>query len=300
LTIRNLGALLLLAVAGLLVFWAVTKPHPIAAADVPQHKVDVANGRLLYTAAGCHSCHLASPALQGENAELPSGGTPFKTPIGILYPPNLTPDKETGIGDWSSIEFVNAVQRGIGKSGSHLIPAFPYTSYAKMKVEDVLDIKAYLDTLTPIKNPVPAHNVFALPLVRFGLGGWKFIGLDDAKFEADPTQSVSWNRGAYLVNGPGHCNECHTPRTIFMTSNTSRALQGGPHPEGIGKVPSLVNLLGRTRFKDEADLAAALQFGGTFGYEGLAAGGMGKVQANLAKLPEADVKAIAEYLASLK
>lgn len=292
---------MLLAATGFLGFWAITKPNPLTAAALPQHQVDVANGQVLYTAAGCHSCHLPGPELSGSvDAAVPAGGVPLKTPIGILYPANLTPDEATGLGTWSDVDFVNAVQRGLGKSQGHLIPAFPYTSYAKMKVEDVLDIKAYLDTLPAINNAVKPHDVLALPVVRFGLGGWKFIGFDDAKFANVESQSPTWNRGAYLVNGPGHCNECHTPRTVFMTSNMSKMLQGGPHPEGVGKVPSLINLVGRGRFKDTADLTTALQFGGTFGYEGLAAGGMGKVQANLGKLPEADVKAIAEYLTSLK
>jgi mono/diheme cytochrome c family protein len=290
---------MLLAAAGLLGFWVLTKPAPITLADLPAHQANAANGEVLFHAAGCHSCHLPTADSKIDQI-LPAGGTAFKTPVGTLYPANLTPDPETGIGQWSTADFVNAVQHGIGKSGNHLIPAFPYTSYARMKVEDVLDIKAYLDTLPPTKNQVLSHNVLALPLVRFGLGGWKFIGFDTAKFANDATQSSQWNRGAYLVNGPGHCNECHTPRTLFMTSDTSKFLQGGPHPEGVGKVPSLVGLIGRGKYKDEADLVSAMQFGGALGYENLAAGGMGKVQNNLSKLPEADVKAIAAYLVSLK
>lgn len=222
------------------------------------------------------------------------------TSVGTLYPPNITPDTETGIGGLSDIEFVNAMQKGIGRAGGHLIPAFPYTSYKNMKVEDVLDIKAYLMSLVPVKNPVPAHDVLALPLVRFGLGGWKFIGLDESKTSAVAAQSESWNRGKYLVEGPGHCAECHTPRTLFMTSDTSRYLAGGPHPEGDGKVPSLIDLVGRGKYKDAPDLVSAFKFGEMMGYGKMSSGGMGKVQTNLSKLPEADLKAIAEYLVSLK
>ena len=96
---------------------------------------------------------------------LPAGGTAFKTPVGTFYPPNLTPDPETGIGKWTDLEFVNAVQRGISPEGENLIPAFPYTSYARMKTTDVLDIKAYLATLPAIKSPTKAHDVVALPIV---------------------------------------------------------------------------------------------------------------------------------------
>jgi mono/diheme cytochrome c family protein len=259
----------------------------------------VANGEVLFNAGGCHSCHLPSKE-SGLGQGSVAGGTALKTPVGVLYPPNLTPDPETGLGNWTDIEFVNAMQKGIGKNGGHLIPAFPYTSYAHMKVEDVLDIKAYLMTLEPIKNAVPSHDVFALPLVRRGLGAWKFLGLDETKTVVDASQTDSWNRGKYLVNGPGHCNECHTPRTVFMSSDTSKYLAGGPHPEGVGKVPSLLDLAGREKYKDAADLTLAFQNGETFGYARLASGGMGQVQTNLSKLPEADVKAIAEYIMSLK
>jgi mono/diheme cytochrome c family protein len=286
-------------VAGLVAFWGLTKPRPLTAADLPQHTVDLANGERLYHAAGCHSCHL--PAKEaGLDAALPAGGAPLVTPVGTLYPANLTPDPETGLGGWSDVDFVNAVQRGIGKSGGHLIPAFPYTSYAHMRVEDVLDIRAYLATLAPVKNSTPAHDVLALPMVRFGLGGWKLLGFDASPFVPDASQSPEWNRGAYLVNGPGHCNECHTPRTLLMTSDTSRFLAGGPHPEGEGRVPSLRGLVERGRYKDVKDIASALQFGEMLGYDKISSGGMGRVQANMAKLPEADILAIATYLGSLK
>jgi mono/diheme cytochrome c family protein len=297
---RFIGVLALLAALGLIGFWLVTEPRPLLAAVLPQHTGDVVNGERLYHAGGCHSCHKIDPKLSGIDAKLPAGGTAFKTPIGIFYPPNLTPDAETGLGKWSDVEFVNAMQRGIGREGSHLIPAFPYTSYAKMKTEEVIDIRAYLASLPAVKNQVPEPNVLALPLVRRGMGAWKIIGFDDTKFAPDPQQSESWNRGAELVNGPGHCNECHTPRTIFMTSDSSRFLAGGPHPDGAGKVPSLRDLVGRGRYKDAADLVSALQFGETMGYDKLSSGGMGSVQTNLSKLPEADLQAIAEYLISQK
>jgi mono/diheme cytochrome c family protein len=296
---RNITGLALVAALGLVGFWAITKPRPLTAEQLPQHTADIANGEKLFHASGCHSCHLPTKDSGLETASV-AGGTPMHTPVGTLYPPNLTPDPETGIGNWSDADFVNAIQKGIGKNGSHLIPALPYTSYAKMKSEDVLDIKAYLMTLAPIKNQVPSHDVLGLPVVRFGLGGWKVIGLDETKTVADSAQSESWNRGKYLVDGPGHCAECHTPRTLFMTSDTANYLAGGPHPEGVGKVPSLRDLSGRGKYKDAADLASAFQFGEMMGYSRLASGGMGQVQTNLSKLPEADVKAIAEYIMSLK
>ncbi len=299
-TKRNLSGLALLAVLGLAAFWVITMPRPLTADAIPAHSADLVNGKNLYNAGGCHSCHLAAKDVASADPDLPAGGMPLVTPIGTLYPPNITPDPETGIGTWTDVNFVNAMQKGLSPEGEHYIPAFPYTSYTHMKVEDVLDIKAYLMSLTPVKNQVKDHAVFALPIVRRGLGAWKIIGLDEDKFVADASQSESWNRGKYLVNGPGHCNECHTPRTMLMTSDNANYLLGGPHPEGKGKVPSLHNLVGRGKYKDAADLTLAFQNGELMGYDRMASGGMGAVQSNLSKLPEADVKAIAAYIISLK
>ena len=292
---RKLKALTLVAVSGLLVFWVASAPHPFVTTNIPAHTANLENGKLLYNIGGCISCH-ASEA----DAAVPAGGKPLTTPIGVLYPPNLTPDLETGLGKWSNVDFVNAMQKGLHPDGAHLIPAFPYTSYAHMKVEDVLDIKAYLESLPPIKNATKPNEVFALPIVRRGLGVWKWMGLDETKFVADANQTPSWNRGAYLVNGPGHCAECHTPRTLFMTSDTSKMFQGGPHPDGKGKVPSLGDLAGRGRYKDAKDLVLAFQNGEELGYDKMSSGGMGEVRSNIAKLPEADIAAIAEYVMSLK
>ncbi len=295
-----LGGLALAGALGLLAFWLVSMPRPLATSALPQHQADVGNGERMYHAAGCHSCHLAPEGFAAAAADLPVGGKAFKTPIGVLYPPNLTPDPETGLGKWTDLDFVNALQKGLGRHNEHLIPAFPYTSYAKMRTEDVLDLKAYLATLPPVVNAAKAHEVFALPVVRRGLGAWKWIGFDENKTIDDPAQSVSWNRGRYLVDGPGHCNECHTPRNLFMASDQSRYLAGGPHPEGTGKVPSLRDLTGRGRYKDAADLASAFEFGEVMGYDKMSSGGMGAVQTNLSLLPAGDRQAIADYLVTLQ
>ncbi len=285
---------------GLAAFWVLSAPRPLTAADLPAHTADIANGEKLYNAAGCRSCHKAAADLKDADPNLPAGGTALKTPVGTLYPPNLTPDTETGIGAWSDLDFVNAVQRGISNGGGHYIPAFPYTSYAAMRTEDVLDIRAYLATLPAVKSPPRAAAIPLAFIVRRGIGLWKWIGLDTARWQPDPARSETWNRGSYLVTGPGHCAECHTPRTIFMSRDDRKAFQGGPHPEGVGKVPSLRDLIGRGRYKDAKDIASALQFGEIMGYDKVSSGGMGQVQSNISKLPETDIAAIGEYLASLK
>lgn len=297
---RTLAALALLAALGIGVFWVVSAPQPLTAAALPAHAPDLANGERLYNAGGCRSCHKPSPELKDADPALPSGGFPLKTPIATLYPPNLTPDLESGLGGWSDLDFVNAVQRGISPRGRHYIPAFPYTSYAAMRIADVLDIKAYLKSLPAVKAPPRDVGVPLAFLLRRGVGAWKLLGLDATPWRPEPARSESWNRGSYLVSAPGHCGECHTPRNFLMIRDDSRHLAGGPHPEGEGKVPSLRGLVERNRYKDAKDLATALQFGETFGYDKLSSGGMGDVQANLAKLPEADIRAIADYLVSLR
>jgi mono/diheme cytochrome c family protein len=170
-----------------------------------------------------------------------------------------------------------------------------------MPVEDLLDLWAYLSTLRPVAAERRGPDVPMPGLARRAVGLWKRLALDEAEFRPDPERSEVWNRGAYLVNGPGHCGECHTPRNALMIPDPDRALAGGPHPRGDeGEVPSLLDLEGRGRYSGVADLVLALQFGETLGYDKLSSGGMADVQMNLAKLPEDELGAISEYLLSLK
>ena len=297
---KFLVSVLVIGAAGLGAAWVLSAPDPLSEAAIPAHTPDVANGKIMYNAAGCFSCHKPGPELKDADQSLPAGGMAFKTPVGVFYPPNLTPDPDTGLGKWTDLEFVNAVQRGLSPEGQHLIPAFPYTSYARMKTEDVLDIRAYLATLQPVVSPEKPAEIPAPWLLRRGVGLWKHLGLDTTPWQPDPAQSASWNRGAYIANAPGHCNECHTPRNVFMVPDMSRQFAGGPHPEGQGKVPSLRDLLGRGKYKDAADLTLAFQNGEMLGYENMSSGGMGAVQTNMSKLPQADVEALADYIVSLK
>jgi mono/diheme cytochrome c family protein len=295
-----IAAVALLVVLGGTVFFILTKPNPLAASDLPQHTADLARGKILYIIGGCISCHKPSPEAADKDSELPSGGRALVTPIGTFYPPNITSDPATGIGNWSKLDFVNAVHRGISPRGKHYIPAFPYTSYHRMPLSDVLDLQAYAATLPPVSSPNRPHDIRFPSLVRRAVGLWKRLAMRDPSFAPDPAHTESWNLGAYLVNAPGHCGECHTPRDLFMIADESRHLAGGPHPERKGKVPSLRNLLGRGRYADADELTSAMRFGEMMGFDRLSRGGMGDVQANLAKLPEDHVRAIAEYLISLK
>jgi len=298
--LRAAGALLVFGIVGAIVLLLLTRPRPLDVSALPAHTPDPARGEVLFHAGSCGACHKAAEAAPGADEGLPTGSAAFPTPIGTFYPGNLTPDPETGIGRWSEIDFVNAVTRGLSPDGTHYFPAFPYPSLRLMPLEDVLDLHAYLVSLPAVRSPHREPDLPMTALARRGVGLWKRLALDDRHFEADPARSDSWNRGAYLTNGPGHCGECHTPRNWLMIADESRHLEGGPHPGGKGRVPSLRGLVERGRYKDVSDLTLALRFGETLGYDKLSAGEMAKIQMNLARLPESDVQAISEYLLSLK
>ena len=298
---RKLAVLLAgIVVVGIAVFMVLSAPQPFDGKVLPAAKPrDLVNGKVMYDAGGCISCH--KPAKGAGDASLPSGGAPLVTPVGTFYPPNITGDVKTGIGKWSDLQFINAMMAGISPKGQHYFPAFPFTSYTRMKTFDVLDLKAYLLSLKKVDTSgQKTTNLLAEPILRRGMGLWKKLGFKRNLFVADSSQSASWNRGAYLVAGPGHCNECHTPRNFAMGLDFSRHLAGGPHPEGKGKVPALRGLKNAKRFSSVDDLNSALRFGEILGYEDMSSGGMGDVQTNMSKLPEADTKAIAEYLWSLR
>jgi mono/diheme cytochrome c family protein len=286
------------AVSAAAILIVVTAARPSGQA-LPAHGSDPARGEVLYHAGGCISCHKAS-ATAGVTGT-PTGGAAFPTPVGTFWPGNLTPDPETGLGKWTAEQFVDAMVLGVSPDRQHYFPAFPYPSYRNMRVADLLDLWAYLMTLEPVSSPGHAPDVPMPRLARRAVGLWKRLALGEAGIRPDPERSEAWNRGAYLVNGPGHCGECHTPRNALMVPETSRGFAGGPHPRGDeGEVPSLLDLVGRGRYSDVSELTLALQWGETLGYDKLSSGGMADVQMNLALLPEEDLRAIAEYLLSLE
>ena len=293
-----------LAVLGAAVFWVVTAPSPIEASALPSaYKPVIANGERLFNAGGCASCHAKPDDGKCDNPryadyERLGGGRCLKTPFGTFNVPNISSDKADGIGAWTDQQFVSAMTRGISPSGEHYYPSFPYTSYARMPVSDVLDLKAYLLSLPAVSGKTPAHNL-PLPLQwRRSLGGWKFLNFESATFAPDPTKSAEWNRGAYLVAGPGHCNECHTPRDPLGGAYTSFRLAGGPNPEGQGWIPNLTQSKSGLADWSKDDIATYLGTGLTPGGD-FVGGSMVAVQGNMAKLPVEDRRAIAEYLKSL-
>jgi mono/diheme cytochrome c family protein len=277
----------------------VTRPARFPDGSLPVHRADLANGERMYHAASCAYCHRSAQG-EGPTAGLPVGDAPFATPIGAFYPGNLTPDRETGLGAWTEAQFVDAMVHGTSPDGRHYFPAFPYGSFRRMRVQDVLDLFAYLRTLPAVRAAARRPQVPLEPVARLGVGLWKSLALDEPGFTPPAGGSESGSRGAYLANGPGHCGECHTPRDLLMRPDERRHMAGGPHPAGEGSVPSLRGLVARARYQDAADLTLALQHGETFGYDKLSSGGMGAIQANLAKLPEADLRALSDYLVGLQ
>ncbi|HXF54633.1 MAG TPA: cytochrome c [Hyphomicrobiaceae bacterium] len=292
---RSLLVLLLLVFAGVAGFYVLTEPRPLAAEDLPAHKPDLANGETMFWAGGCASCH-ATP--QQEDKKLLGGGLKLGSPFGTFAVPNISPDPEHGIGRWSEVEFVNAMVRGLGRGGEHLYPAFPYTSYQRMALADVRDLFAYLRTLKPVPTPSPAHELPFPYSFRRGLGLWKLIYLDGMPFKADPARSSELNRGAYLVEGPAHCAECHSPRDAFGGIDAQRRFAGGPDPEGKGWVPNITPHEDGIASYSAKDIAYLLETGTTPEFDSVGST-MALVVESTAKLTPEDRAAIAAYIKSL-
>jgi mono/diheme cytochrome c family protein len=291
---RNLAILaLIVLVLGFATFWLITTPETVAARALPSYRPDVANGRVIFYAGGCAACH-ATP--QQDDLSRLGGGRGLKTPFGTFYAPNISPDPHDGIGAWSEADFVTAMWKGTSPDGRHYFPAFPYDSFDKVKLEDVRDLFAYLKTLPPVSGRAPDHDVRFPFSMRRLVGVWKFLFLDDAPIRTDPSKSAAWNRGAYLVNGPGHCAECHSPRNMLGGLVADQRFAGGPDAEGEGWVPNITQK--ELASWSEKDIAYLLETGDT--PDGDSVGGsMTAVVKNTAQLSADDRAAIAAYVKSL-
>src|SRR5947208_2312625 len=223
-------------VAGL---WIIRGPGPLAFADGPKialadyHSANptgvpaslaraslVERGAYLAKAADCQACHTAA------GGKSYTGGVGCKLPFGTLYSTNITPDRETGIGNYSDQDFLNAVHRGIRHDGARLYPAMPFASYTTMSDDDALAIKAYLFSLPPVHAPAPA-NTLTFPFnQRWAMMFWSALFNRDSRFEPDISKSPEWNRGAYLAEALAHCGECHTPRNLAFALDNGKKFAG--------------------------------------------------------------------------
>lgn len=286
----NTKAKWLLFVAGAfcLFFWLLTRPQTLVTDDLEAYKPDPVDGEQLFHAGGCAACH-------GSGLE---GGLEMATAFGTFRVPNISPDPVNGIGDWSGEDFLNAMKAGVSPDGRHYYPAFPYTSYTRMDDRDVLDLKAYIDSIPASGNQVGAHDIGFPWSIRRGIGLWKKLYLDQALVAVTGQENAQLERGRYLVEAVGHCGECHTPRNAFGAIDTARWLAGGPNPDGEGRVPNITPHEDGIGSWSEKDIAYYLESGFTPDFD-MVGSSMVEVQENIARLSNEDRAAIAVYLKAI-
>ena len=281
------------AALALVAFWLLTIPETVPASVLAPHTPDLANGKIMFHAGGCASCH-AVPK-QEDKTRL-GGGLALGSPFGTFYVPNISSDRTDGIGAWTEAQFVTAMVKGTSPTREHLFPACPYTSYQRMSLGDIRDLFAYLKTLPAVTGKVRDH---ALPFpfnIRRTLGLWKLLFLDGRPFAPDPSQTAQWNRGAYLINAPGHCAECHSPRNMLGAIKRNQRFTGGPSPDGQGGVPNITQQ--KLKNWTVKDIADTLTTGMTPDAD-FVGGSMAEVVRNTAQLSEADREAMATYIKAL-
>jgi mono/diheme cytochrome c family protein len=251
----------------------------------------VARGKALVTAADCASCHTADPAKPF------AGGKRIDTPFGGIYSPNLTPDRDTGIGGWSDEEFYRALRYGEDPDGSRYYPVFPYPNFTKLVRDDILAIRAYLATLTPFGN-TPREPELRWPLnYRLLMRGWDYLFFRPGIFQPNQNKSPEWNRGGYLVEGAAHCGACHTPKNLFGADRRGRAYGGGLVQGWFAPRLDGAERSGLKSWSVE-DIVEYLQSGRNA--KSHADGLMAEVVVNsTSKMSDADVRAIAVYLKDL-
>jgi len=288
--ILALALLLILAAAGF-VLWS--QRSEFAVIEPPQRtSFDndlIKKGANLAAIGNCDVCH----TVRGGFAY--AGSRPIPTPFGTIYSTNVTPDPETGIGHWSEEAFSRAMRDGIARDGHHLYPAFPYPHYAHVTDDDVHALYAFVMTRTPVSQRAPANRL-PFPLnQRWVIAFWNLLYLDNAAFRADPRQNAEWNRGAYLVDGLGHCGDCHTPRNLLGAERSSQFLAGG---EAEGWSAPALNSTSRAPVPWIAAHLFSYLRGGSDAEHGAAAGPMQPIVEDLAKADDGDVRAIAAYIAA--
>ncbi len=261
-----------------------------AQSSVPSSET-VAHGKALVEAGDCASCHTADPAKPF------AGGKRIDTPFGAIYSPNLTPDKNTGIGFWSDQDFRRALREGISPNGSRYYPAFPYPYFTKLTRDDIDAIHAYLATLTPVQNSAPPPALRWPLNYRVVMRGWDWLFFKPGILEPDQQKSTEWNRGRYLVEGPGHCGACHTPKNVFGADRRSRPFGGGLVGDQFAPRLDAAERSGLKSWSPD-DIAEYLQSGRNG--RSHAGGLMAEVVLNSTSLmSDADIRAIAVYLKDL-
>ena len=287
--ILGIGALALITtlMAGTYLFAAVPAPRPAPPVDG-----DVARGSYVARVAGCIACHTDA---DGGGAFL-AGGAAIETAFGTFYAPNITPHPQDGLGGWDLSDFMAAMTAGKAPDGRHYFPVFPYAEYTRMTDQDIVDLWAAMQTVPPAPGRPPTHDIDQPFANRTLLAAWNTLFLESGMYEPDPNRTDSWNRGAYIVTGPGHCVACHTPRNVLGARIEERSLAGTRDgPEG-DRVPPITGPALRSAGWTTEDIVFALRFGLTPDGDSMG-GSMGHVISDSTSwLSDSDLEAIAEYL----
>jgi len=305
------GLAAIVAIAVIVAIWIIRGPGPMAFGTGPNVELSaykganptgvpaslaqanlIERGEYLAKAADCMVCHTT------QGGKEYAGGLGFKLPFGTLYSTNITPDKETGIGNYTDRDFLNALHVGIRRDGARLYPAMPYTSYTYITDADALAIKAYLFSLPPVRTAAPA-NTLAFPFnQRWGMMFWSAVFKPDTRFEPDSSKSPEWNRGAYLAEALAHCGECHTPRNLAFALNNRKKFAGALTAGWRAFNITSDKATGLGNWSDE-DLVAYLSNGHATGH-GSASGPMGEaVDHSFSQFAPEDIRAVVAYLRSV-
>ena len=287
---RRLFGLICVAAVGVMAYAALAWRPTIAPIDPPAPQSFapdlVAKGKVLASAGNCATYHTAP-----DSGKAFAGGLAMPTPFGTIYTTNITPDRETGIGQWSLAAFTRALREGVARDGKHLFPAFPYDHFTLLTDDDIGALYAYLMTVPPVIARARPNTV-PFPIdIRALQAGWKMLYFKPEPFRPDPAKSEAWNRGAYLAEGLAHCGACHTPRNILGAESVGHPYFGAKIENDWWALPLHITFSPQRWTEDE--LATFLRGGTTI--HGRAKGPMGPVIQALSALPESDIRAIATY-----
>ncbi len=287
---RIFTLLLTFGLIGFGVFWYLTRPVTLPASAFADVTADATKGEAVFWAAGCASCHMAEGA-KGDAQLVLTGGQKFPSDFGTFIAPNISPDPDHGIGGWDLAAFANAIMRGVSPKGQHYYPVLPYNAYNKMALQDVADLKSYMDTLPASATPSLPHELSFPFTLRRGMGLWKLLFVKTDWVVAGDL-SASADRGRYIAEAMAHCGECHTPRNAIGGLSRNKWLSGAPNPTGKGTVPNITP--GKLEWSED-EIVEYLTTGFTPEFD-TASSLMVHVVENMARLPDTDRQAVAAYL----
>ena len=280
----------LLAVLGVGAAWVMSAPPNPKSGAFAGMIANANAGEAVFWAAGCASCHMGA----AQDPLVLAGGMAFETQFGTFHAPNISTDATHGIGAWHVDDFARAIQQGVSPSGAHYYPALPYSAYAKMTPQDVVDLKAYMDSLPADATPNMPHDVGFPFNIRRALGLWKVMFADDS-YHVQGDLPADVQRGRYIVEALAHCAECHTPRNALGGLDRSKWMEGAKSADGKTNIPPITP---KKLDWSAADIVQYLTTGFTPEYDSVG-GSMVHVVENMSKLPDEDRAAVAAYLLAL-